>query len=117
MQLAIYLSAFAFPGLGQFVQRRWFAGALFAVTFGICVTMVFIKLFCPLFANMNAVLNFAEQMPAEPFQEISLKDFFMLFGITVLVYAIGLVDTILAHRRRTRQWLAARRDELTKDKA
>lgn len=92
---AIYLSALVYPGAGQVVQRRWVSAVVFGgvgtITFG--------------FFAWNAVkvlivyYQFAAHFEEATTQVPSVRGVLAWLGVSVVVYLVGLVDTILASRR------------------
>lgn len=96
--LAILLSA-GCPGLGQLAQRRWLAGGFYLGAVLTGAVMFSVTLFVPLFANLNAVLAFAEHGCNLPLQPIPLARMLIWFGFILLVFIVNMVDVIVAARR------------------
>ena len=42
-RLPLMLSAFVYPGAGQFAQKRWIPGAVFTVSFTFCFGLVLLN--------------------------------------------------------------------------
>ena len=56
-RLPLLLSAAIFPGVGQLVQRRWLAGALYALIFGVAMVILFFNVLSPLFRDYAVIIN------------------------------------------------------------
>ena len=94
------LSAFVCPGAGQFLQRRWIAGALFSILFVLFSLMLIVEVVRPMFHNMNAALNWAAtQASDQSFEGISLSRVAVSFLAMIIVYIVNIVDVQRASRR------------------
>lgn len=99
---AVMLSAFVYPGAGQFVQKRWIAGGLFAICFTLFFLFLAVSVITPLFAYLNHTLDFAAasgmgrdiEPPGISFVKVAL---YFLAGM--VVYFANLADVIRANRR------------------
>ena len=109
-KLPITLSAFVFPGAGQFAQKRWVPGALFALVFALSFGFLMVCIFVPLYHNLMAALDLAESGNAEEFKPISLIAIALTFLFGVATYIGSLVDTTAAYRRAIVEWQRAKRD-------
>lgn len=98
-RVPILLSAFGCPGVGQFFQKRWFAGILFATGFLIGFVGV-MKL-----AMWNIVelysMAFSPDLSYEP-TPVPLSEFIAPLTIATLAWIISLFDVFLAHQRIAR---------------
>ena len=99
---AVMLSAFVYPGAGQFMQKRWIAGSLFAILFTCFFILLAITVITPLFAYLNNTLDWAAargmggdiEPPGVSFVKVAL---YFLAGM--VVYFASLADVIRANRR------------------
>jgi hypothetical protein len=95
-RMPIYLSAFGFPGLGQFVQKRWLAGLLFTTAFMIGFIWIMIL------AIMNIIelysMAFSPNLSYEP-TPIPLTAFVEPLIIAAIAYFISLFDVFLAQQK------------------
>lgn len=99
-RVAILLSTLGCPGLGQWVQRRWVIGSFFLTVFLGCVTMLFVVILVPLFANLNAILSFAEHGENRPLQPIPFVRILIWLSLSLVVYGANVADVITAGRRQ-----------------
>ena len=111
-RLAVFLSAAACPGLGQYVQRRWIAGTAYLLAFLGGMVMTILAVMVPLMTNLRAALDFAQNGAGEPMRNISMPRVLGWLGVSLLVYVAALADTIAVARRRARQAQEARRKAL-----
>jgi len=96
-RLPIWLSAFGFPGLGQFIQKRWISGLIFTATFLVgffWVMAISIYNIIELYA-----MAFDETM-VDP-EPISLAGFIKPLLLVTVVYFISLFDVFQAQLRIT----------------
>ncbi len=104
-RLALCLSFFV-PGLGQFAQARWRAGAIFLSLFGVCFVTFSASAIGILrvFYSLGLSLNDGEtKLPT-----VSLV--IALFG-ALTVHSVGMIDTYLAHIRLSSKWREQRFSE------
>ncbi|NLB59980.1 MAG: hypothetical protein GX806_02730 [Lentisphaerae bacterium] len=97
-------SALVAPGAGQFMQRRWLAGAFFLTAFLICLLFLLSEVLVPMVENILISIKFAEQattLPLVPFRVVRIVGW---GGLARLVYVSGLLETALVHLRRRRAW-------------
>jgi hypothetical protein len=93
---AVYLSALVCPGAGQIVQRRWVAAALVGVSF----VAGFVVFSVSVVKSLTAYYDLAFHFDQPPPQSVSLWSIVIPFGICMVIYLLGLIDTVLANRRR-----------------
>jgi hypothetical protein len=95
-RMPIYLSAFGFPGLGQFMQKRWLAGITFSV--GFLVGFLWIMIL----AIQNIIelysMAFSPNLSYEP-TPLPLTAFIEPLLIAGIVYFISLFDVFLAQQK------------------
>ena len=101
---AVLLSALV-PGLGQVIQRRWISAAVHAVLFNWFAVVLIVRVFRLMMQSFRAALDFADRSPNSSFGEIPLKQILIPFGLSMLFWFSGLIDTAWAARRA-----AARRE-------
>jgi len=109
---ALWLSAVACPGIGQFLQRRPIAGAFYLLAFLVCLFMLGLSGLLPWFRMLSAALDAAEgkawlAQPAPDFRAL-LVPVLRWAGLAMIVYFANVVDAGLAHRRLMRAWNLAR---------
>lgn len=98
--LPLVLSAFVYPGAGQFVQKRPVAGCAYALTFTIFFAGLIAHLYRPLIHNLDVVLAWSAEGSQEPFQPIPVLAVLVSFGLALAVYLLNLADVVSAQRRR-----------------
>ncbi|MDF7799867.1 hypothetical protein P4C99_10345 [Pontiellaceae bacterium B1224] len=95
-RIPIYLSAFGFPGLGQFMQKRWLAGLLFTTIFLVGFFWIII------IAVHNIIelysMAFSSDLSYEP-MPIPLTAFVEPLIIVAISYFISLFDVFLAQQK------------------
>lgn len=97
----VMLSAFVYPGAGQFLQKRWIAGALFSILFTIFSLILIFEVFKPMFNNINVALNWAaSQQNDQPFEGISLSRVLISFMAMIAIYIANIMDVQRANRKR-----------------
>lgn len=94
-RLPILLSAFGFPGLGQFIQKRWVAGILFSAPFLVGFFWVMALAILNIVALYSMVLD--ESM-TEP-EAIPLSAFIPPLIIIGIIYILSLFDAFSAQQR------------------
>ena len=107
-RFAIWVSAFVFPGAGQFVQRRRVRGTLYMAAFGACLVLLLIEVVGALATNLRVVMDFADGKANEPFSCISIMKVLSLFGFAMVVYVCALADVVVVYRRQCRKWFDLR---------
>lgn len=101
---AIMLSAIMAPGAGQFLQRRWAAGAFFLIAFLICLVCLALEIIAPLLKNVVISMDFAARTSDQPFVKFRVVAILAWLGLSLVVYFAGLIDTAAAYYRQCRQW-------------
>jgi hypothetical protein len=101
-RLAVLFSAVVYPGAGQFLQSRWLAGTLCGGAF----TAAFIGFIAEMVRIMHAYLStaFFDSPPDAP---PGYRRLLMFALASLLLFTIGLIDTILAHQRALRRFQSA----------
>jgi len=99
-RLALFFSALVFPGAGQFVQKRWLAGVFFATLFSVAAVFLLITIFVPLLWNLRALVESAGADNMIVLRPIPYARIFSWFGILLLVFAAGLLDTAVHQKRK-----------------
>lgn len=96
------LSAFVYPGAGQFLQKRWIAGTLYSVLFTIFSLILIFEVFKPMFNNVNVALNWASSQTADQaFEGISLSRVAVSFIAMIVIFVVNILDIQRANRKRT----------------
>lgn len=96
------MSALVYPGVGQFIQKRWVAGAIY--TFAFTATGGYF-----VFEFARIMIVYLSQMtfdaPAQPAP--GFRGLLVGFLLALLAYAASLIDTYAAHTRALRALQAA----------
>jgi hypothetical protein len=95
---AILLSSFVYPGVGQFVQRRWLAGLFFGAAFTTLFVLLMVACARIIIAYYRLGLN-GEMPDGMP----SVLPVLGCFGASLVVYLANVGDTYLAHKRAGRR--------------
>jgi hypothetical protein len=99
-KLATLLSALAYPGSGQIVQRRWAAGGFFAVAFSAAFAWFAVNIVRLLTAYYQLAFDF--ENPQSGKTRVTAVGVLIPFLLSLLLWLAGLVDTVLANRRMLR---------------
>ena len=95
------LSAFIYPGAGQFMQKRWIAGALYSVLFTVFSLVLIFEVFKPMFRNINVALNWASsQQNDQQFEGISLARVAVSFVAMIGIYIANIMDVMRTTRKK-----------------
>ena len=98
---AVFLSAFLYPGAGQFSQGRWGFGFFYVLTTTVFVVLLLREVLIPLFGMLQWALTLAKQQGrgmADP-PPISIVRILVWLAVTIFVYAANLIDVTLVNRR------------------
>ena len=90
----VVLSAVVFPGVGQLMQRRWVAGAGYAVSFGVAFGWLMLRFF----GLMKIYYSLAFEFNQEPGDAPSLGVVGWPFLVSLVIYVASLVDTAAGNR-------------------
>lgn len=90
------LSALVCPGAGQLMQRRWVTGTVFIVLF----TGAFVWFVGRAYAVLKAYYAFAFDFKGATGQAPSVTAVMVPFGVCLVIYVAGLLDTALGSFRR-----------------
>lgn len=101
-RLPVMLSAFVYPGAGQFVQKRWAAGAAWSLSFTAAFVAFAGSVIVPMVRNLKVALDWASDGGGGAFAGISPLMVGTTFVVALLVYILNLADVTRAHRRQTR---------------
>lgn len=101
---AIFLSAVMAPGAGQFVQRRWVAGAFFLIMFLVCLVFLLVEIMVPMVKNVLIILDFAEHKSDLPLIKFRVAPILAWLGFSLVIYFASLMDTTAAYYRQRRDW-------------
>jgi len=98
-RIPILLSSMVFPGIGQFVQKRWVAGLLFSVLF-----LVAFAFFCTVaFGLIADYYRMGFEFDTYEPEPVHLGHLLSTFGVAMLVYTVNVIDTAIAHFRLCRK--------------
>ncbi len=94
-RIPILLSAFICPGAGQFIQRRWIAGTVFAAGFlwGFCWVMVLAAGNIIDYYRLGFEFGTYEPDPTSPLA------FVAPLAIAMVFYLVNLFDVLVAQQR------------------
>ena len=94
-KLPVFLSALVFPGLGQFLQRRWGAGCFFLLGF-----LTSFGIFC-IFVIILLINYYEIGFDFDTYEggELHFRGLIVSFIISILLYLANIVDTALAQFR------------------
>lgn len=108
----IFLSAFVYPGVGQLVQKRWLAAAVFGFSFSVMLVVFAISAFHIIAAFYRLAFDPDSVDPAR------LPKIEMLVSglISLTLYVLNVFDTFLAHRRIGLQAARVRRDQRLRER-
>ena len=98
-RIPILLSAFACPGAGQFMQKRWVAGVFFAAGFLVGFFWVMVLAIGNIVDYYSMAFNFDGPDP----DPTSPKAFIAPFMIALVFYVINLFDVFAAQLRIQQQ--------------
>ena len=97
----LMLSAFIYPGAGQFLQKRWIAGTLYSVLFTIFSLILIFEVFKPMFRNVNVALNWAaSQQNDQQFEGISLSKVAVSFIAMITIFIANIMDIVRVNRKK-----------------
>ncbi len=96
--IPILLSAFGFPGLGQFAQKRWPAGIAFSAFFLVGFFWIMVLAFLNIIKLYS--MAFSDDWSVEP-DPHPLTAFIRPLILVGIVYFISLFDTFRAQQRMT----------------
>jgi predicted transporter len=99
----ILLSSFVMPGLGQFAQRRWMAGLLYALGFLVPFAAVMVEAIRILSRFYGLGFDiFSTDMPEQltsPMLRLGIW-----FVVAIVLFGANLADVYLAYRRACADW-------------
>ena len=101
-QVAVALSAFMFPGAGQFAQRRWAAAILFSSVFLYAFVDILIRTIMLMIRAGRAASGFMMGNAPVEFPDANPIHFVIPLVIAIVCYVAGLLDTVAAQRRERR---------------
>jgi hypothetical protein len=102
-RLPVLMSAFGFPGVGQFMQRRWLAGTFFVITFSASL-IVFLASAFRIIYTFYALGFGAAPEPTLP--QLPLRPALAAFFAALLLYITAVMDAQIAYLRACRAWTA-----------
>lgn len=94
-KIPMILSAFFFPGAGQFFQRRWIPAVLFSVSFITCFIIFIISEFKIISNYIEVGLDFNHYQATDLPKGRAVISFVVATGI----YIAGLIDTFWGYIR------------------
>ncbi len=95
-KMPVYLSIFAFPGAGQFIQRRWIPALLFSSGFLVCFSIIMARVFRLWKGMVMSAID------GKPFDPIPYTALIWPLIIAVIIYIAGIFDTNAAYNRKRR---------------
>ena len=97
-RLPVILSALVYPGAGQYYQKRWLAGTLYALLFTLAAGLLVYHVFKPMLHNLQAVMSWSADQLDAPLESIRLGWVLGSFALLLLVYLGNLLDVLHARR-------------------
>ena len=108
-RLEIVLSVCVFPGIGQFIQKRWLAATLY-IGFSAALAFILIALVCmSLYAYLAMIPEVSNISPKDGMPAISPMQILGALGAFLVVYVLNVFDVSTAYRRRVFAWQRAQR--------
>jgi hypothetical protein len=98
-RMTIFLSAFVYPGLGQFAQRRWASGILHAGAFTACLLWFAVCAVRTIGAFYRLGFEFGSYQPGD----VPLRAMAVSFVLGVVAYVWNLGDAYAGVRRQSRR--------------
>lgn len=99
MQTAVLASLVGFPGLGQLMQKRWVAGLIFSLAFGMALTFFLLEVG----GIIAAFYRFASDFENAAVPDIPLSHVFISFTAAMAVFVTSAVDVVRAQARIDRR--------------
>lgn len=101
----IVLSSFVMPGLGQFAQRRWVAGAAYTIGFVVPFALILVEAVRILSAFYGLGFDFDSAGVKEPVNLLGpMRRIVAWFVLASLAFVGNLADVYLAYRRACANW-------------
>lgn len=105
----LLVAALIWPGVGQFLQRRWLAGSIYAV--GFLASLVFalihaVRILAASYGFVDRELTDVEMAGIRA----SVWKMFIGLAVLIIVTAVSFVELYLSHVRRLRKELLSRHD-------
>lgn len=110
----VYLSAVLFPGAGQFAQRRWIPAIILLSLTSLSLLAPLVRIGKFVADNIHAVRVFKTTGDVIPVQPLDFQHVVLPLLFAVILYVIGLADTLLAYMRECREWGEKRMEEKLK---
>jgi hypothetical protein len=107
----IFLSAFVYPGAGQFLQGRWKAGLFFSLCFTTCLVLFIVNVAGPILRSLDAALSWAGGGKSEEFVPVSIARLMITFASALTLYISSIADVARAVRRRQHELSTQRRED------
>jgi len=102
-RVAILLSATVWPGAGQFAQKRWVAGAIYALSFLACfiVSMTYgVRIMLAYYGMWDFDRDHGDSNATSI--KPHLVKMLIFFVIAVGIFIAALIDVVIVHIRRLR---------------
>lgn len=103
-RMPIFLSAFVFPGAGQFAQRRWIPAFIHTIIFLTCLLGLIFTVLSPYIKNIKIVIDGSMESLNQPMACVSANRIMLWLGLWVVIYLSGLLDTLAAYQRQCSEW-------------
>jgi len=95
----LLLSAFVYPGAGQFLQKRWIPATCYMTAFTIFMCILLFNVMKPMFQNMTTAMSWAATGSNENFTKISIPGIVGPFVLAMITYITNIWDTAKADLR------------------
>jgi len=108
-RIEVIVSAVVFPGIGQFMQKRWVAATLYFGV-GAALGLVLIGLVgMALYAYLALIPEVTNLTPKDEAITVSPMQIAGGLGAFIVVHVLNIVDVSMAYRRRVLAWQRAQR--------
>lgn len=104
-RLPVFLTAFVWPGSGQFVQRRWLPAVFYTVGFLVCSAFFCIHAVRLLVAYYGVWLEFNTYRQPE----LPVRPMLGWFVAVLILYVASVVDVFAGYIRQRTEWNARAR--------
>lgn len=99
-RLPILMSAVVYPGVGQYMQRRWMAALVYAVSFTVFIALSLWLAFREFLVLLRSFEHAIETGAAYKMHAPVMKPILKSGGLAVLIYLANVYDTWLAYHRQ-----------------
>jgi hypothetical protein len=104
-RMPIMMTAFGFPGAGQFMQKRWLAGTVISLAVTATLVAFFVYAVRIIWGYYSLAFDFEGSTPPlhPPWRQL-----LGTFAVFMVVYVIAVIDVWVGHRRACAEWARRR---------